>query len=107
MSRTVVCTAYLRVSIAIVMAGLLFAAPRSRGQESATVVARELPDSPLPQSQQPTEPPKGGVTSTVVGYMTNRSLFFPDIATSPGPLSTGQKFKLFLNESVAPSSFLV
>ena len=107
MSRTAVCTAYSRVSIGFVTAVLLIAAPRSRGQESATVVARELPDSPVPQSQQPAEPPKGGVTSTVVGYMTNRSLFFPDIATSPGPLSSGQKFKLFLNESVAPPSFLI
>jgi hypothetical protein len=106
MSRTAVCTAYLRVSIGIGTATLLFAAPRSRGQESATVVTRELPDSPLPKSQQPTGPPKGGVTSTVIGYMTNRSLFFPDIATSPGPLSTSQKFKLFLNESVAPPSFI-
>jgi hypothetical protein len=107
MSRTAVRTAYLRVSIEFVGAFLLFAAPESRGQESATVVARELPDFPAPQSQQPTEPPKSGVTSTVVGYMTNRSLFFPDIATSPGPLTSGQKFKLFLNESVSPSSFLM
>jgi hypothetical protein len=107
MSRTAVCTAYLSVSIGLVTAVLLLAAPRSQGQESTTVVARELPDSPVPKSQQPADPPKGGVTSTVVGYMTNRSLFFPDIATSSGPLSVGQKFKLFVNESVAPPSFII
>jgi hypothetical protein len=107
MVRTAVCTASLRVAFGLAGAVLFFTAPESRSQEPATIVARELPDSPVPQSQQPAEPPKGGVTSTVVGYMTNRSLFFPDIATSPGPLSAGQKFKLFLNESVAPPSFLI
>jgi hypothetical protein len=46
-------------------------------------------------------------TGQVVGYLTNRSLFFPDIATSPGPLSTGDKFKLFVNQSISPAYFLV
>lgn len=37
-----------------------------------------------------------------IGYMTNRSIVFPDIAHNPGPLSTGGKFKLFVNQSISP-----
>lgn len=35
--------------------------------------------------------------------LANRSLFFPDIAATPGPLTTGQKFQLFVNDSISPS----
>lgn len=41
-------------------------------------------------------------TSTFIGYATNGSIFFPDIATSPGPLTSGGKFKLFVNQSISP-----
>lgn len=34
--------------------------------------------------------------------MTNQSLIFPDIAFSEGPLSTGKKFRLFVNQSISP-----
>jgi len=33
-----------------------------------------------------------------------KSLVFPDLATSEGPLSTGEKFKLFVNNSISPST---
>jgi hypothetical protein len=36
------------------------------------------------------------------GYASNKSLIFPDIATSPGPLTTQGKFKLFVNQSISP-----
>ncbi len=42
------------------------------------------------------------VTSRFVGYATSKSLIFPDIATSPGPLSAMSKFKLFVNQSISP-----
>jgi hypothetical protein len=38
--------------------------------------------------------------------LSRRSIFFPSIATSIGPLSTKKKFLLFADESVAPSRFL-
>jgi hypothetical protein len=60
-----------------------------------------LPDSPQPKQQgAPTEP--SGSTSKLVGYVTNKSIVFPDIATSEGPLSVGGKFKLFVNQSISP-----
>ena len=40
----------------------------------------------------------------VVTFLSKRSIFFPDLATSRGPLSPGEKFKLFLDDSIAPST---
>jgi len=60
-----------------------------------------LPDAPqakeqgAPSSNQDT-------TRGFVGYLSNRSIVFPDIASSPGPMSTGGKFKLFVNQSISP-----
>jgi hypothetical protein len=39
--------------------------------------------------------------------MTNRSIFFPDIATSAGPLTVGGKFKLFVDQSISPAYILM
>jgi hypothetical protein len=35
----------------------------------------------------------------LVTTLDRKSIVFPDIATSPGPLSTGEKFKLFVDDS--------
>src|SRR6184192_3896720 len=35
-----------------------------------------------------------------------RSIFFPDLAASPGPLSSKEKLELFAGKSIAPSRFL-
>jgi hypothetical protein len=59
------------------------------------------PDTPEPKPQT-TENPALEVTSRVVGYATNRSIVFPDIATRETALSAGEKFRLFVNESVSP-----
>ena len=60
-----------------------------------------LPDSPRPK-QQGTSSSTQDTTTKFVGYVSNRSLVFPDIANSPGPLTTGGKFKLFVNQSISP-----
>jgi len=62
-----------------------------------------LPDSPsASQNQGPSsgQPP----AVEVVTFLEKRSVFFPDLATSQGPLSTAEKFKLFLDDSIAPST---
>ena len=41
-----------------------------------------------------------------IGYVTHKSWFFPDIATSPEALTVPGKFKLFLNESISPANIL-
>ncbi len=65
--------------------------------------AQQLPESPQPKTEG-----SGalGTTSKFVGYVTNRSLVFPDIATSPGPLGVGGKFKIFVNQSISPAYLL-
>src|ERR1700716_2715785 len=66
---------------------------------------RELPDAPV--AKQESAPQKRqNPFNTTIEVLGRRSIFFPDIATSRGPLSTKQKFELFADESVAPSRFI-
>jgi hypothetical protein len=62
------------------------------------------PDSPQPKQEAASTPESG--TARFVGYATNRSIIFPDIATSPGPISPGGKFKIFVNQSISPAYIL-
>jgi hypothetical protein len=68
--------------------------------------SRALPDSPAPKQNQQTENNATNGSQRFVGYLTKRSLFFPDIAASPGPLSTWQKFELFGNQAISPETIL-
>jgi hypothetical protein len=66
---------------------------------------KDLPDAPV--AKQETAPQKHeNRFNTTVEILGRRSNFFPNIATTAGPLSTRQKFELFADESVAPSRFL-
>ena len=94
---------YFRPSV-LGLAGLLWLGGNIQAQQPAgagTSSSKTLPDSPQPKD-------KGMMSTSVqatgvfIGYMSNRSLVFPDIAHSPGPLSTGEKFKLFVNQSISP-----
>jgi hypothetical protein len=62
-----------------------------------------LPDSPKPQG---TTNPAVDTTARFIGYVANPSIVFPDIAHSEGPLSTGEKFRLFVNQSISPPYIL-
>ena len=59
------------------------------------------------QSQQSPPSSSGGTAAVFIGYATNGSFVFPDIATSPGPLTTAGKFKLFVNQSISPPYIVV
>jgi hypothetical protein len=90
----------------LVLVGSVFCAGASNAQGPQPHPSKKpLPDSPAPKTTG-VEGKTENVTAEFMGYMTNRSFFFPNIASSPGPLSTGEKFKLFVNESVSPSNFL-
>jgi hypothetical protein len=96
--KRMLCSLFLGLSIC---AGTMGAQqPAGAGSGSQT-----LPDSPQPK-QQGAANPQENTTERFVGYMTNRSIFFPDIASSPGPLSTSGKFKLFVDESISPAYIL-
>jgi hypothetical protein len=66
---------------------------------------RDLPDAPAPK-QASAKPKRQNRINTTIAVLEKRSIFFPEIATSPGPLSTKKKFELFADESVAPSRLL-
>ena len=65
----------------------------------------DLPDAPAPK-QQAAPPKRQNPFNTTIEVLERRSIFFPSIATTKGPLSSKKKFELFADESVAPSRFL-
>ena len=62
------------------------------------------PDSP--QAKQDANPVPAGQNRSFIGYVTSRSIVFPDIATNPRPLSPGGKFKIFVNQAISPAYVL-
>lgn len=62
------------------------------------------PDSPQPK--QDATPQPSGQNKSFIGYVTSRSIVFPDIATNPLPLSPGGKFKIFVNQAISPAYVL-
>ena len=66
---------------------------------------KDPPDAPAPKQGNAPQKHQNAVNTTIE-VLGRRSVFFPNIATSVGPLSTKQKFELFAGESVAPSRFL-
>src|SRR5260370_40494523 len=75
----------------------------ARGQDQQK--PKELPDAPAAKPDHPRQKHENAFHSTIE-ILGRRSVFFPDLATSRGPLSTKQKFELFAGESVAASRFL-
>jgi hypothetical protein len=92
----------------VLLLGLSFCLPitlRAQNLSDTDSGGTSLPDAPRAATQAApnTEP---STTSRFIGYASNRSFFFPDLADSPGPLSTGEKFKLFVNQSISPPYLL-
>jgi hypothetical protein len=67
-----------------------------------------LPDAPTAKQSDthPTQKPEKTRLKTTLEILGKRSLFFPDLATGKGPLSSGHKLELAVDESIAPSRFL-
>ena len=65
----------------------------------------DLPDAPVAKQETAPKKQKNTFNSTIA-ILERRSIFFPSIATSAGPLSSKQKFELFADESIAPSRLL-
>jgi hypothetical protein len=103
-----VCARLPRKLIVVLFPLLLCCFSRLNAQQPAGAGTRNLP---LPESPEPKGPPSSSplvdTTSRFVGYMTNRSIFFPDIASSPGPPTPTGKFRLFIDQSVSPAYVLI
>jgi hypothetical protein len=70
----------------------------------------ELPDSPAPKQQpagSPQKPAGKNAGSNPFGLVARRSWFYPDLASTPGPLTSGEKFELFLTTSFSPPQIMV
>ncbi len=65
--------------------------------------SQDRPDAPSTtrSAQSPRKPPRGFVST-----LNRKSIVFPDIATTEGPLSTGGKFKLFVDNSASLSALV-
>ncbi len=55
---------------------------------------------------QESSPQHRTAADETLAVLTRKSIFFPDLATNRMPLSTGQKFKLFVDQTIAPSTFV-
>jgi hypothetical protein len=62
-----------------------------------------VPDAPVPSEQKQTSQPFNPIQGSVGVFklLSQKSLVFPDLATSQGPLSGWQKFELAANNSVS------
>jgi hypothetical protein len=67
-----------------------------------------LPDAPAPKPDQkdPSQKQQKNIWQSPMGLIARKSFFYPELATTPGPLTSGQKFKLFLSKSTAPPQIL-
>src|SRR5579862_1000081 len=101
-------TLTLRLILAAILCLLL-----SDGAVAQESKIDSLPDAPSQteqssQTQQPATTPAAAnpIQSSVqvVRLLQQKSLVFPDLATTQGPLSSWQKFKLAANNSVALST---
>jgi hypothetical protein len=93
--------AMLSLAVLLSLTPALFAQqPAGAGTSTTT-----LPNSPQPK-QETTPAANTGPAATFIGYATNRSFIFPDIATGATPLTPGEKFKLFVNQSISPAYLL-
>jgi hypothetical protein len=72
-------------------------------------IVANLPDAPTPK-EQPSEAQEKANTQnskTTLGILSRRSFFFPDLAHTETSLTSGQKFLLAADESIAPSALIV
>src|SRR5229473_850319 len=91
--------------LAVLCLGVLMLALAPVGAAQQDPKQKDLPDAPAPKQGNVPQKHQNAVNTTIE-VLGRRSVFFPNIATSMGPLSTKQKFELFAGESVAPSRFL-
>src|SRR6266566_3236834 len=65
---------------------------------------KDLPEAPA--AKQEADHKHDSSLQATFEVLGRRSVFFPDLAASPGPLSSKQKLELFAGKSLAPSRFL-
>jgi hypothetical protein len=84
----------------------LFASQGAMAQQKPD--AATLPDAPAPKQDQNDAAQKQdkNIWQTPMGLITRKSFFYPELATTPGSLTSLQKFELFLDKSISPPQIL-
>jgi hypothetical protein len=78
--------------------------PAVSARQVAAPTAPQAPSVQSPQEAPPRLIPP--MADQTIGLLSRRSIFFPDLATSLKPLNSEQKFKLFLDQTIAPSTLV-
>jgi hypothetical protein len=96
----------MRTQALLAAALVLIVGPEAMAQQKQE--RADLPDAPAPKQEQPQAAQKQekNVWQTPLGLITRKSYFYPDLATTPGPLTSLEKFKLFLSTSASPPQIL-
>ena len=79
--------------------------PANSDAQQANAGAPQSQTTPRADTQDEPSKHKSAMDQTV-GILTRRSLFFPDLATDRRPLSSTQKFKLFVDKTISPSTWV-
>jgi len=68
-----------------------------------------LPDAPVANQapEQSEQKSNSGALNTTWEILSHKSVFFPDLAYDPRPLSSGQKLELAADQSIAPYGLIV
>src|SRR5205814_9608893 len=66
---------------------------------------QDLPDAPVAKQESAPQKRQNRIQTTIE-VLERRSIFFPDIATSAGPLSTKPKLEHYADETTTPSRLL-
>lgn len=66
----------------------------------------DLPDSPKPKQDQGAQNESKNRFASPIGLIARRSYVYPELATSPRPLTAKEKFELFLSKSTSPPQIL-
>jgi hypothetical protein len=107
-----------QVVLAVVLG--MFSSGIAVAQQKTELAA--LPDAPVPKvATEPEQAPAGAGAGqqndtgqpqekkgpgNPLGLIARRSFFYPELASTPGPLTAGQKFKLFMAKSISPPQLL-
>jgi len=93
----------------LVLIALFFSMASVRSCAAQHRIVASLPDAPTPKEPLDERQQKAVASrpKTTYDILSRRSFFFPDLAYTTKPLSSGQKFLLAADESAAPSALIV
>jgi hypothetical protein len=91
----------------LALIALFFSMTTGRACTAQQRIVANLPDAPTPEQPPKDDEQKSNNTHSTYDILSRRSFFFPDLAYTTKPLSSGQKFLLAADESAAPSALIV